>query len=468
MRWLVVTAYVGYALLAVGIHVVRRDHVPRGLRRGAVRGGRRGRGARARDRRRGCRLDARRRGAGRASSASPSRNHLDTRRVYPRSHGEPARHRALRCDRRPRPAQAAARACCGSGRPACSTTPGSSAPRWRTSTPRPSSRSRASSCDEFGHRAVTDDAWEPFSKMLTLRPAVRRAGGAGRRRCATPRSDLGADDREVNFLHYLSVPPKAALDVVRQLDEAAPGRAVPDHHGEAVRHRPRDREEAQRPAARGLRREPDLPDRPLPRQGGGAEHPGVPLRQRALRADLEPQLHRPRADRRAGDPRPRGPHQVLRVDRRLPRHGRHPPDAGARVHGDGAADLAGARADQRREEQGVPLDAAARAAQRGPRSVQRLPPAPRHRRRLRHRDVHRAQGRDRQLALGRRAVLPAHRQEARRGRPDHLDRVQGAAADDVPAPGPTPAPRVPTTSPSTSPTSRRCRCRSTASGPARA
>ena len=31
----------------------------------------------------------------------------------------------------------------------------------------------------------------------------------------------------------------------------------------------------------------------------------------------------------------------------------------------------------------------------------RLPPAPRHRRRLRHRDVRRAQGRDRQLALGR-------------------------------------------------------------------
>ncbi len=31
--------------------------------------------------------------------------------------------------------------------------------------------------------------------------------------------------------------------------------------------------------------------------------------------------------------------------------------------------------------------------------------------------------RDRQLALGRRAVLPAHRQAAGRGRADHLDRV---------------------------------------------
>ena len=54
------------------------------------------------------------------------------------------------------------------------------------------------------------------------------------------------------------------------------------------------------------------------------------------------------------------------------------------------------------------------------------------RRVLRHRDLRGAQDRDRQLALGRRAVLPAHRQEAGRGRADHLDRVQGAAAVDVP------------------------------------
>ena len=54
--------------------------------------------------------------------------------------------------------------------------------------------------------------------------------------------------------------------------------------------------------------------------------------------------------------------------------------------------------------------------------------------RLRHRDLHRAQGRARQLALGRRAVLPAHRQEDGRGRADHLDRLQGGAAVDVPDP----------------------------------
>ena len=47
------------------------------------------------------------------------------------------------------------------------------------------------------------------------------------------------------------------------------------------------------------------------------------------------------------------------------------------------------------------------------------------------------QGRHRQLAVGGRAVLPAHRQEDGRGPAHHLDRVQGGAADDVP--GRTPA-----------------------------
>ena len=53
--------------------------------------------------------------------------------------------------------------------------------------------------------------------------------------------------------------------------------------------------------------------------------------------------------------------------------------------------------------------------------------------RLRDRDLRRPQVLHRQLALGRRAVLPAHRQAAGRGRADHLDRLPRAAALDVPA-----------------------------------
>ena len=41
---------------------------------------------------------------------------------------------------------------------------------------------------------------------------------------------------------------------------------------------------------------PDLPHRSLPRQGDGAVDHGVPLRQRHVRADLEPRPHRSRAD----------------------------------------------------------------------------------------------------------------------------------------------------------------------------
>lgn len=76
-----------------------------------------------------------------------------------------------------------------------------------------------SSCDEFGHRPITDAQWAPFSEMLRYVPqsAGPEALAAAVREAETEVSEPG---REVNFLHYLSVPPKAALDVVRQLDEA--------------------------------------------------------------------------------------------------------------------------------------------------------------------------------------------------------------------------------------------------------
>ena len=88
--------------------------------------------------------------------------------------------------------------------------------------------------------------------------------------------------------------------------------------------------------------------------------------------------------------------------------------------------------------------------------------------RLGDRDVHRPQVLRRQLALGGRAVLPAHREADGRGCADHLDRVQGAAAVDVPRCAPASATTGPTTSPSTSPTRPGCRFPSTASDPARA
>ena len=53
---------------------------------------------------------------------------------------------------------------------------------------------------------------------------------------------------------------------------------------------------------------------------------------------------------------------------------------------------------------------------------------------LQHRDLRRAAQRDRQLALERRPLLPAHRQAHGGGGADHLDRLPRAAAEHVPGP----------------------------------
>ena len=86
-------------------------------------------------------------------------------------------------------------------------------------------------------------------------------------------------------LHYLAIPPsavrrrgRAALAQSGCADERARRR------GEAVRARPGLGARAQRDAARGLPRVVDLPHRPLPRQGAGAEPALLPLRQPVPRA----------------------------------------------------------------------------------------------------------------------------------------------------------------------------------------
>ena len=159
----------------------------------------------------------------------------------------------------------------------------------------------------------------------------------------------------------------------RDAGRGGPRQRLAGDHGKAVRDRPRERDGAQRRTAQGVRRGPDLPHRPFPRQGTGAEHFGLPLRQRAVRADLESQFHRSRADRRARDAGYRQSHRLLRAHRRLSRHGRDPPLPDPRLRGDGAADLAGPEPDQRGEEQGVPLADADRPRQCGARAVRRLP-----------------------------------------------------------------------------------------------
>jgi len=74
-------------------------------------------------------------------------------------------------------------------------------------------------CEEFGKGTITDERWEPFARLLSYvstaegAPALAEAVGAAEKQLETT-------GRDVARLHYLSVPPKAALDVIRQLQEA--------------------------------------------------------------------------------------------------------------------------------------------------------------------------------------------------------------------------------------------------------
>ncbi len=159
-------------------------------------------------------------------------------------------------------------------------------------------------------------------------------------------------------------------------------RPRPGPDREAVRHRSRLGPQAERAAAPGLRRAQHLPDRPLPRPRGGAEPAGPALRQRDVRAGLESQPHRPHPDRHPGDALDRDARQLLRGDRRLPRHGRHPSLPGPRLRRDGAADLAGPETAGDRAREGVRLDDPAVPGRRRPRPVRRLPRGGGSRRRL--------------------------------------------------------------------------------------
>ncbi len=211
-------------------------------------------------------------------------------------------------------------------------------------------------------------------------------------------------------------------------------------HREAVRHDARGGARAEPPRARDLRREPGLPHRPLPRQGDRPEHDGVPLRQRHVRAAVEPQLHRQRADHRRRGSRHRHARRLLRRGRRAARPDPEPHAAAALPRRDGATGQLHRRRGAQREGQGAAGDPRSRPPRRSPRcrcarstrkghaGGEDVPgyleedgvPAG-----LEHRDLRGAAPGSRQLALGRRALLPAHRQAP--GAQGHRDRGDAQA-----------------------------------------
>ncbi len=204
-----------------------------------------------------------------------------------------------------------------------------------------------------------------------LRAAARGARGL---RCAAP--DVGQP----------ALLPGHGAHRVRQGGDPArcggPGRGAAGHlpavgDREAVRAGPRERRSARRRAARGVPRAPDLPDRPLPREGDGAEHPGAAVRERDLRAALEPPVRGARRAHRRRVTRGRPPEHVLRAGRSAARHRAEPPPAGARPHRDGAAGELLGRRGARREGQAPALHPAAAAV--GPPPAHRARPVRRRR-----------------------------------------------------------------------------------------
>ena len=115
----------------------------------------------------------------------------------------------------------------------------------------------------------------------------------------------------------------------------------------------------------------------------------------------------------------RGPGRVLRRDRRLPGHDRHPPVPGPGVRGHGAAGVAVGQAPAGREGEGVRGAEADRRPARGARPVRGVPVRARRGGRLPDRDDGRGAGRGGELALARRAVLPAFGQVHGRLAPAH-------------------------------------------------
>ena len=186
---------------------------------------------------------------------------------------------------------------------------------------------------------------------------------------------------------------------------------------------------------RGLRRAPGLSHRPLPGQGDRAERDGAAVRQQHLRADLEPQLHRPRADHRGRGSDRRPPRGVLRLGRRAARHVPEPPAATDDADGDGGPRPLRGRRHPRREGEGAaggPRHEARGGVHRhDPRPVPQVPRRAGRAARQRNGHLRRRQAAHRQLALAGRA-LPAPQRQGHVV-PDHADRdpVPPAAAHDV-------------------------------------
>ena len=181
--------------------------------------------------------------------------------------------------------------------------------------------------DDDTFRAEIRASLEQFSRVLPLDEAAWRRSAAtsattawtSPTRPASTRLATRLDELDVecgtrgNHAFYLATQPSQFAEIVAQL-----GRVGLDHekHDGGWRrvviekpfgHDLRLGQAAQPRGRQGLPRVAGLSHRPLPGQGDRPQPAGLPLRQRHLRAALEPALRRPRADHRGRVDRHREP-----------------------------------------------------------------------------------------------------------------------------------------------------------------
>ncbi len=170
------------------------------------------------------------------------------------------------------------------------------------------------SVSRFRRSPFDEDVWNAFARGLFY-----VAGDIGD---PAAFSNLAARLKQIeecrhtggNVLFYLSTQPSQYAPAAQGLGAAGlrqGQRLAPPGRRKALRPRPGQRARAERPPARSLRRIRRLPHRSLPGQGNRAEHPGLPLRQRHLRAAVEPALREPRADHGGGIDRRGGPRRAI-------------------------------------------------------------------------------------------------------------------------------------------------------------